>query len=162
MNAINSTNTVLNSPIFNGTEPDSQGILNSQGISKLSDPEYFLLFIRRLISQIIGTIFALILIYLLLSVIFNYVTDPSTTFNESFILLIGFLFIISGLIIAKKRESSKIIEYRFVPRTFREEQENPVKVSDLFHDMFNKPTPWVLTYGENDTNFINRRYISQI
>lgn len=31
------------------------------------------------------------------------------------------------------------IEYRFIPRTFQEQQENPVKVSDIFIDMFNAP-----------------------
>lgn len=153
---MNSTNTVLNSPIFNGDSLNS-----SNNTNNLSDPNYLLLFIRRLVSQVLGTIFALLFLYFIVSLIFSYVTNPSSSFNESFILLIGFLFIVGGLIVSKKKTPSTIIQYRFVPRTFREEQENPVQVSDLFHDMFNKPTPWVLTYGENDTNFINRRYISQ-
>lgn len=151
---MNSTNKVINSPIFNGDE--------SLAVNNLSDPNYFLLFVRRLISQILGTLFALLFLYFLVFLIFSYITDPDTAFNDSLILLIGFLFIVVGLIVSKKQSPSKIIEYRFVPRTFREEQENPVNVSDLFHDMFNKPTPWVLTYGENDTNFINRRFISQM
>jgi hypothetical protein len=30
------------------------------------------------------------------------------------------------------------VEYRFIPRTFREESQNPVKVSEVFSDMFAK------------------------
>jgi hypothetical protein len=35
------------------------------------------------------------------------------------------------------------VEYRFVPRTFREEQENPVKPSEIFRDMFEQPSPFI-------------------
>lgn len=33
-------------------------------------------------------------------------------------------------------ECKKQIEYRYVPRTFKEEQAEPIKVSSLFSDMF--------------------------
>jgi hypothetical protein len=57
--------------------------------------------------------------------------------------------------------------YRYVPRTFIEEQENPVPMDDIFYDMFNNPTPWVASVdterkkndiGEN----LNRYYLTQI
>lgn len=35
------------------------------------------------------------------------------------------------------------IEYKYIPRTFQEEQDNPVYVSDIFRDMFEKPSPWI-------------------
>lgn len=35
------------------------------------------------------------------------------------------------------------IQYRFVPRSFREEQENPSMPSEVFDGMFKNPTPWV-------------------
>lgn len=38
-----------------------------------------------------------------------------------------------------------IIEYKYVPRTFQEEQEEPVIIQDLFSDMFNKSSPWMLS-----------------
>jgi hypothetical protein len=34
-------------------------------------------------------------------------------------------------------------KYHFIPRTFREEQENPVPLDDIFFDMFNNSTPWI-------------------
>lgn len=82
-------------------------------------------------------------------------------FLEVSLLLIGLTFIIIGIINSKKCDPKRI-EYRFVPRTFKEEQENPVGVQEIFNDMFEKPTPWIGGFGEPDVNFINRRFISQI
>lgn len=57
--------------------------------------------------------------------------------------------------------------YRYIPRTFIEDQENPVPLDDVFYAMFNNPTPWVASVdierkkndiGEN----LNRYYISQV
>jgi hypothetical protein len=57
--------------------------------------------------------------------------------------------------------------YRYIPRTFIEEQENPVPLDDIFYHMFNNPTPWVSSVdverkkndiGEN----LNRYYLTQI
>ena len=38
-----------------------------------------------------------------------------------------------------------LIEYKYIPRTFQEEQEEPVIIQDLFSDMFNKSSPWMLS-----------------
>ena len=57
--------------------------------------------------------------------------------------------------------------YRYIPRTFIEDQENPVPLDDIFYNMFNNPTPWVasvdierrrMDIGEN----LNKYYITQI
>ncbi len=45
------------------------------------------------------------------------------------------------LVYASWRASEKVcpppsIEYRFIPRTFKEEQESPVKPSEIFSGMF--------------------------
>jgi len=55
------------------------------------------------------------------------------------------------------------IEYRYVPRTFEQEQENPVKVSELYHTMFTQPTPWVggILSDASKNSEINRYFISQ-
>jgi hypothetical protein len=55
------------------------------------------------------------------------------------------------------------IEYRFVPRTLREELENPAKVSDIFTKMFNDPTPFVAGAIGRDlkSDTINGRFVSQ-
>jgi len=63
-------------------------------------------------------------------------------------------------------EPNKTI-YRFVPRTFIEQQENPVPLDDIFYDMFNAETPYVASVdvtrrrqdlGEN----LNKYYISAL
>jgi hypothetical protein len=55
------------------------------------------------------------------------------------------------------------IQYRFVPRTFKEEQESPVKVTEIFSSMFEKPSPFLnRVSGRNVTkDTINRNFISQ-
>lgn len=55
------------------------------------------------------------------------------------------------------------VEYRFVPRTFKESQETPVKVSDIFNSMFEEPTPFVhgVSGRKVAKNNINRFFISQ-
>ena len=35
------------------------------------------------------------------------------------------------------------VEYKFVPRTFKEEQENLIKPSEIFRDMFEQPSPFI-------------------
>jgi hypothetical protein len=43
--------------------------------------------------------------------------------------------------------------------SFEESQNNPIKPSVLFDNMFSEPSPWPIAgYGSsNDTNFIGRR-----
>ncbi len=55
--------------------------------------------------------------------------------------------------------------YRYIPRTFEEEQENPVSVSDIFKTMFSNPSPWVdslRTYDIGKQELINKYFISQL
>lgn len=55
------------------------------------------------------------------------------------------------------------VEYRFVPRTFKEEQESPIKASEIFSSMFERPTPFLnRPSGRTVTKSnINRFFISQ-
>lgn len=55
------------------------------------------------------------------------------------ILLLGIFLIYVAFKTSKQKCPPPRIEYRFVPRTFREEQQNPVKVSDIFYNIFNDP-----------------------
>lgn len=59
------------------------------------------------------------------------------------LLFIGILFVSIGWIKSNQSCPAPIVEYRYVPRTFKEEQENPTKVSEIFDDMFNKSSPWI-------------------
>jgi len=80
-----------------------------------------------------------------------------------------FIFFIFGLILIivdivktyNKCEPNKIV-YRYVPRTFKEQQDNPVPLDDLFKVMFEQPTPFVLSFSVHDSKKdINDQFISQ-
>lgn len=56
-------------------------------------------------------------------------------------LIIGIIFITIGLSrMYFTKDNSKVI-YRYIPRTFEEDQTNPVALSDLFGGMFNNVDP---------------------
>ena len=81
-----------------------------------------------------------------------------------FFIFAGILFVVVGYINAKKYCSSPEIEYRYIPRTFQEEQDNPISVSQLYHDMFNTPTTFLTRMGyvfPTKNSDINRFFISQ-
>jgi hypothetical protein len=57
----------------------------------------------------------------------------------------------------------KII-YRYLPRTFDEEQNEPVYVSDIFSAMFTQDSPWVRSVNNLDVKKmeqVNKYFISQ-
>lgn len=57
----------------------------------------------------------------------------------TFILLITM--IVSIILLYKvytKKECTNQIRYKYIPRTFKEQQENPIAASDIFSDMFLK------------------------
>lgn len=63
-----------------------------------------------------------------------------------------------------QQPKTKIV-YRYMPRTFEEEQENLPLVSDIFRTMFTDQTPWVnsvMSYDRRKEESINKYYISQI
>jgi len=59
------------------------------------------------------------------------------------LLLMGMIFIVVGFIRSQRHCPPAKVEYRFVPRTFIEDQENPVPVTDIFAKMFFESTPWL-------------------
>lgn len=81
------------------------------------------------------------------------------------ILFVGILSIVVGYINQIKKCPPPTVEYRYIPRTFKEEQENPPKVSEIFSEMFNEPTPWIagfkLSGRYSKDNPLNRYFISQ-
>lgn len=64
---------------------------------------------------------------------------------------IGLSFIVIGYVKSSTNCPSPKVEYRFIPRTFQEEQEAPVKPSVIFADMFNKPTPYIGGFSLENT-----------
>lgn len=77
-----------------------------------------------------------------LDVVFN--VDKSGGLNALIVILVfaAWLFVMIGYIRRKGTCSKPVTEYRYVPRTFVEEQEDPSPVSDIFDDMFLQNTPW--------------------
>jgi len=84
-----------------------------------------------------------------------------------FLLFFGLLFVI--IEIAKVRagiyKKDPTIIYRYIPRTFEEEQEYEVPVSDIFETMFSQPSPWlgsIRTYDIKKQDKINQYFVSQL
>jgi hypothetical protein len=64
-----------------------------------------------------------------------------------FIVWSGILLMVVGWYRNKYKCSPPIVEYRYVARTFKEEQEEPVNMEDLFSNMFKDPNPWPYSTG---------------
>jgi hypothetical protein len=83
------------------------------------------------------------------------------------IVFIGVLFIsieVARIQTGLTRTEPKI-EYRYIPRTFAEEQDNPVYVSEIFETLFSEPSPWVLSvreYDQKKAEKINQYFVSQM
>jgi len=81
------------------------------------------------------------------------------------LLFIGTLMITVGYINQKHKCPQCKVEYRYIPRTFEQDQDNPVRTSQLFADMFNEPSPWIGDFkisGKAPSNSnINKYFISQ-
>lgn len=61
-----------------------------------------------------------------------------------FVMFVGMILIIHGIYDQKYNElkNNMRVEYRFIPRTFYEEQLANSTVSSNFKNMFNKESPW--------------------
>ena len=83
------------------------------------------------------------------------------------LLFIGMVFIVVGFIRSQRHCAPAKVEYRFVPRTFIEDQENPVPVTDIFAKMFYESTPWLshesakLLGPPSQRQALNKFFISQ-
>ena len=76
--------------------------------------------------------------------------------------IVALIFIIIDLVRTYYKCPPNRTIYRFIPRTFKEEQENPVPLDDLFKTMFEQPSPWVHTFDiHKSKRDINDDFISQ-
>jgi len=83
------------------------------------------------------------------------------------ILFIGIIFTIIEIvrIDAHATKEAPRVVYKYIPRTFNEEQEDPVDVSEIFYTMFQQPSPWVSsirTYDVKKQENINKYFASQL
>lgn len=78
--------------------------------------------------------------------------------SSVFATVLGFGLLVVGIAVSQKKCPEPKVEYRFVPRTFQEEQENPAMVSDLFDRMFTNQEPWIHA-GQASSTIIGDRVI---
>jgi len=62
-------------------------------------------------------------------------SDPKNYIIVSILVIMSMYFIFKSKY-AQCPKQNKIIEYRYVPRTFKEEQKDPVSLTDLYRAMF--------------------------
>lgn len=83
------------------------------------------------------------------------------------LLFVGILFVVIDMVkidAGLTKREPKVV-YKYIPRTFEEEQEDPIPVSDIFETMFSQPSPWVSsisTYDVRKQETINNYFVSQI
>ena len=57
------------------------------------------------------------------------------------------------------------VEYRYLPRTAKEQLDQPIFPSDIFETMFSQPDPWILSLNDLDTRKrenINKYFLSAV
>lgn len=75
----------------------------------------------------------------------------------------GLALVIMGVALVQKKCPPQQVQYIPVPRTFREEQESPIPPSEIFSEMFEKPTPFVAGFAiDVNPSKANQRFISQV
>ena len=81
------------------------------------------------------------------------------------ITFVGIVAIVIGYINQIQQCPPPRVEYRYIPRTFEDEQNDPVKVTKIFKDMFESPSIWLspmrMGYIRPNIYKINRFNISQ-
>lgn len=80
-------------------------------------------------------------------------------------LFVGIILVVIQIVIMYHTCPPSTIEYRYIPRTFEEEQNEPVFPSDIFIKMFKNPSPWISGANEVDSRMnesLNKYFISQM
>lgn len=80
------------------------------------------------------------------------------------IIFIGILLMTVSIVQTTQKCPQDKIIYRYLPRTFEEEQDEPAYVSDIFNTMFTQDSPWVKSMNSFDTRkseAVNKYFISQ-
>jgi hypothetical protein len=79
--------------------------------------------------------------------------------------ILGIIFITASISKTLGENTKEKIIYRYIPRTLKEEQEDPVLVSEIFKTMFSQPSTWIGSMNDLDTRKkenINKNFISQM
>ena len=81
-----------------------------------------------------------------------------------FAFILGFLFIIIELVKESVKNKDTQIIYRYIPRTFNDNFDDPIPVSTVFKKMFTNPSPWVSglnSYDEKKQEQVNKYFVTQ-
>jgi hypothetical protein len=81
------------------------------------------------------------------------------------VIFLSILFIIVAVVQTNNQCPAQQTVYKYIPRTFEDEQNSPVYVSDIFRTMFSAPTPWAAGINQIDEHkqeVINKYFVSQI
>ena len=71
-------------------------------------------------------------------------------------LIVGIIFISVGYVRDNIKCPPPVVEYRYIPKTFNEQQNEQVPVSSIFGTMFTDASPWQNTSGyQSNFNFNN-------
>jgi len=83
------------------------------------------------------------------------------------LIFLGILLIVVEVVktnIQLNYKGPKVI-YRYIPRTFQEEQLDPIPVTEIFETMFSQPSPWVNSlrvYDRRKQEKINQYFVNQL
>jgi len=80
------------------------------------------------------------------------------------IVFIGIILMTISIVQSTYKCPEKQVIYKYVPKTFEEEQDNPTYVSDIFVTMFSQQSPWVYSvqnFDRKKQEDINKFFISQ-
>ncbi len=72
------------------------------------------------------------------------------------ILLIACMFIIIDVTKMYYKCPPNKIEYRYIPRSFNDEQDDPVSIKSIYGIMFDRPSPWVNSFTDTSNLRSNR------
>jgi hypothetical protein len=68
-----------------------------------------------------------------------------------FFTFIGVILITVGYVKTNMECPPPLVKFKYIPKTFDEEQNNPVPITNLFGKMFDKDSPWV----SSRLNYVN-------
>jgi uncharacterized alpha/beta hydrolase family protein len=69
------------------------------------------------------------------------------------LMIIGIIFVAIGFIKTNQNCPPPIIQYRYIPKTFNEEQNTQIPILSIYGKMFSDASPWQENVGYATSNF---------
>ena len=99
---------------------------------------------------------------------YKYITNLYNMINKGVLiifLIFGIILVVIELVRVDTQCGKQRIIYRYLPRSFAEEQDEPVWPSQIFKAMFTQPSAWIRGIDDYDyrkSTKVNQFYISQM